>query len=181
LGFRPSSRLQPVASTRCGIPNVRTCSVLGVSHALDGLLRHRPCGFVSPRCRVQGSLFRGFPPGEAVPSRRRPVPSSVGPVRCPTVARLAPRTCAPPSGLSLHRDPLRRHRCLAVCAARSPPELLLLQVFALLAVGAPSCPLRSWPSPEIRRVVPRVDLQRIADEKLGSSLSRPPTCSRFPA
>jgi len=51
------------------------CSVLGVSHALDGLLRHRPCGFISPRSHVQGSLFRGFPPGEAVPSRRRPVPS----------------------------------------------------------------------------------------------------------
>jgi len=50
-------------------------SVLGVSHALDGLLRYRPCGFVSPRSHVQGSLFRGFPPGEAVPSRRRPVPS----------------------------------------------------------------------------------------------------------
>ena len=36
------------------------CSVLGVSHALDGLLRHQPCGFVSPRSHVQGLPFRGF-------------------------------------------------------------------------------------------------------------------------
>jgi len=50
-------------------------SVLDVSHVLDGLLRHRPCWFISPSSHVQGSLFRGFPPGEAVPSRRRPVPS----------------------------------------------------------------------------------------------------------
>jgi len=159
----------------------RICSVLGVSHALDGLLRHRPCGFVSPRCRVQGSLSRGFPLGEAVPSRRRPVPSSLAPARCRTVARPTPRTCASPPGLALHRDPLRHRRGLAVCTARSPPELLLLQVFALLAVGAPSRPLRSWPSPQDRRVVPAVDLQRITDEKPGFPLSRPPTCSRFPA
>jgi hypothetical protein len=39
------------------------------------LLRHRLCGFVSPRSHVQGSLFRGFPPGEAAPPRRRAVPS----------------------------------------------------------------------------------------------------------
>ena len=35
-------------------------SVLGVSHALDGLLRHQPCGFISPRSHVQGLPFRGF-------------------------------------------------------------------------------------------------------------------------
>jgi hypothetical protein len=120
-------------------------------------------------------------PGEAVPSRRRPVPSSLTPARCRTVARSVPRTCAPPSGLALHRDPLLRRRGLAVCAARSPPELRLLQVLRSLAVGAPSRPLRSWPWPQIRRVVPAADLQRITDEKPGLPLSRPPTCSRFPA
>jgi hypothetical protein len=50
------------------------------------LLRHRPCWFVSPSSHVQGSLFRGFPPGEAVPSRRRPVPSCRWPG--PAVRRL---------------------------------------------------------------------------------------------
>jgi hypothetical protein len=74
-GFPPSSRHQPGASTRLGVPRPRIRSVLGVSHALDGFLRSRPCGFISPRCRVQGSLFRGFPPGEAVPPRRWPLPS----------------------------------------------------------------------------------------------------------
>jgi hypothetical protein len=34
-------------------------AVHGVLHAFDGLLRSRPCGFVSPHCRVQGSPFRG--------------------------------------------------------------------------------------------------------------------------
>jgi hypothetical protein len=121
------------------------------------------------------------PPGEAVPSRRRPVPSSLAPARCRTVARPTPRTYAPPSGLALHRDPSLRRRGLAVCTARSPLELFLLQVLLLLAVGAPSRPRRSWPSPQVRRVVPAADLQRLTDEKLGFPLSRLPTCSRFPA
>jgi hypothetical protein len=74
-GSPPSSRHQPQASTRYGLPRPRTRSVLGVSHALDGLLRLWPCEFISPRCHVQDSPFRGFPPGEAVPPRRWPIPS----------------------------------------------------------------------------------------------------------
>jgi len=35
------------------------CSVLGVSHPLDGLLRLWPCRFISPCCHVRDSLFRG--------------------------------------------------------------------------------------------------------------------------
>src|SRR5262249_25473430 len=46
-----------------------------VSHVLDGFLLHRPCGFVSPRCHVRGSLFRGFPPRTAARARRSPLPS----------------------------------------------------------------------------------------------------------
>jgi len=46
------------------VTSVGTCpfglSALGVSHALDGLLRLRSCGFVSSRCCVQGCSFRGF-------------------------------------------------------------------------------------------------------------------------
>jgi len=34
-------------------------AVLDVSRAFDGFLRFRPCGFISPHCRVQGSPFRG--------------------------------------------------------------------------------------------------------------------------
>jgi hypothetical protein len=36
-------------------------SVLDVSHVLDGLLRCRPCGFVSPHSHVQGSALQGIP------------------------------------------------------------------------------------------------------------------------
>ena len=50
-------------------------SVLDVSHVLDGFLLRLPCGFVSPRCHVQGSLFRVFPSREAVRARRPPLPS----------------------------------------------------------------------------------------------------------
>jgi hypothetical protein len=50
----PSSRLEPAASSqRDSIPAVP--SVLGVSHALDGLIRLWPRGFISPHSHVQGS------------------------------------------------------------------------------------------------------------------------------
>jgi hypothetical protein len=52
-------------------------SVLDVLHVLDGLLHPRPCGFVSPRCHVQGSPFRGFPSRAAVLPRRQPCPRAV--------------------------------------------------------------------------------------------------------
>jgi len=71
-GFDPSSRHQPAASTSPR-SHSRALSVLDVSHVLDGLLRHvhepcslaafgplRPCGFVSPRCHVQGLPSRGL-------------------------------------------------------------------------------------------------------------------------
>jgi len=47
-----------------GDPSPELWSVLGVSHALDGLLRALPCGSISPRSHVQG-----FPSG-VCPSRR---------------------------------------------------------------------------------------------------------------
>jgi len=43
-----------------GLPRAQHLSVLGVSHALDGLLCSRPCGFISPHSHVQGSPFRGL-------------------------------------------------------------------------------------------------------------------------
>jgi hypothetical protein len=83
---------------RCaGVPSP-TPSVLGVSHALDGLIRGRPCGFISPRSHVQGSPSRGFPPRTAAPIRHRHVPSR----RLTTVdyrVAPAPSPAAPPSGL----------------------------------------------------------------------------------
>jgi len=46
---------RPFSSARC-------LAVRNVSHVLDGLLRKKLCGFISPHCHVQGSLFRGLLP-----------------------------------------------------------------------------------------------------------------------
>jgi hypothetical protein len=75
LGVRsPSSRCQPAASLRRA-SRARRLSVLDVSHVPDGLLRHCPCGFISPHYHVQGSPFRGFSSRTAATPRRHPVPS----------------------------------------------------------------------------------------------------------
>jgi len=85
---------------RCGEVPTPPPSALGVSHALDGFIRYRPCGFISPRCHVQGSTLQGFPL-PAQPNRL-----VAGP--CPHVGWLwspangcppAPASGAPPSGL----------------------------------------------------------------------------------
>jgi len=73
----PSSRHEPASSIQ-RVFQARRLSVLGVSHALDGLLRHRSRGFVSPHCHVQGSLFRGFPSRPAVPLFSGTCPLVVG-------------------------------------------------------------------------------------------------------
>jgi hypothetical protein len=74
-------------------------SILGVSHALDGLLRHRPCGFISPHSHVQGSPSRGFPPHPARPPRRWPVPSRRWCQNATDGCPSAPRPVTPPTGL----------------------------------------------------------------------------------
>jgi hypothetical protein len=74
VGFVPSSRYQSVESTLAGFPSPLR-SVLDVSHVLDGFLLRRPCGFISPRNRVQGSLFRDFPSRIAVRAHARRLPS----------------------------------------------------------------------------------------------------------
>lgn len=71
-GFAPHHdvrRQQPLpARDNPGYPVSALRCVLGVPPAHDALLRCRPCGFVSPRSRVQGSPFRGLdPPYGAVP------------------------------------------------------------------------------------------------------------------
>ena len=75
-------------------------SALGVSHALDGLSRFQPCGFISPRCHLQGSPFRGL---LLLHSRAASSASLCPLVGWPTNAAdscpSAPRLLAPPSGL----------------------------------------------------------------------------------
>jgi hypothetical protein len=57
----PPSRHQLAESTDGPGSQARpSCSALGVSHALDGLLLRVPCRLVSSRSHVQGSHSRGF-------------------------------------------------------------------------------------------------------------------------
>jgi len=63
--------------------NARRLSVLGVSHALDGLRRQWPGGFVSPHSHVQGSPFRGlFLSHSRLTSSMTRALSSLATVRC---------------------------------------------------------------------------------------------------
>jgi hypothetical protein len=129
-GFPPSSRHQPTASTSAGIPAPAT---------------FRPRRFTRPRRFAPPPALRAcFIPQPRPGFRSSGVSPSVKPYRlvdgqyprvvghvplspgCPADA--TERTS--PSGLALHRDPLRRRRCLAADFARSPPELLLLQVLS---------------------------------------------------
>lgn len=78
-------------------PPPRLRSVLGVPPALDGFLRASPCGFVSPRSRVQG-----FPPGDCPSAGADRLVAD----RCPRVVRTdrlrlpAPAARPSPSGPS---------------------------------------------------------------------------------
>jgi len=74
-----------------GNPSSLGLSVLGVSHARDGLLRHPARGFISPHSHVQGSPFREFPSRTADSPRRRFVPSRRWRRRAAPVARSATR------------------------------------------------------------------------------------------
>jgi len=77
-------------------------SVLGVSHAFDGLLRHWPCGFISPHCHVQGLPSGASSSHTAVlSSSLRSCPRVGWPSFAARSCPRAPRHSAPPSGLSL--------------------------------------------------------------------------------
>jgi len=181
VGFLPWSRHQPAASSKHGHPKPAP---------------FRPRRFSRPRRLAPPPALRVCfapqphpePALQGVSPRRSRTASSTARTLVSSASGALPFGCPigatrlrPTSGLALHRDPLRRPQGLTVGAARSPPELFLLQVLLLLAVDAPSRILRPWPWPQVRRVVPAVDLRRITDEKPGSPLSRAPTCSRFPA
>jgi hypothetical protein len=84
-------------------------SVLGVSHALDGFFRYQPCGFISPRCHVQGSRSRGlFPRHSACRLVDDCCPlAGFSRLRYLHLAMQAPRKRSPSSGLrSMSRSAL---------------------------------------------------------------------------
>jgi hypothetical protein len=135
----------------------------------------RPCGFVSPRCHVQGSPFRGFvPPDGAAPGF---------PGRCPRAVRDAhlrfdPRQRTPRrlQGLAPRRECRAEKRWLT--PARSAP---------LLGFTSSGCSLpAAWerfrvPSAhDLDRDDPTATgLQRFATARIGLPGCRLPTRSRF--
>jgi len=114
-GLHSPSRCQSAASTSDDLLALLATrriplllrSVLGVSHTLDGFLRHEPCEFISPRNHVRDSLFRGFSPRTAVRARHSPLPSCRS--RLPPTAGFptAPGTNARLQGFPLAEDSLR--------------------------------------------------------------------------
>jgi len=109
LGFRPPSRRQPAESTSAGIPSPLR-SVPGVSHALDGLLLRRPCGFVSPRSHVRGLPYRGFPPAKPHHLVGGRCPHAVSPHPPAATCAVAPAGTARLQGLAPRRNPSRCER-----------------------------------------------------------------------
>jgi len=144
LEFRPSSRHQPAASTSARNPSPELWSALDVSHVLDGLLRHRPCGFVSPRSHVQGLPFRGL----SLPRSRTGFPRprhALVPLNAPAcgVTRSSKRA------LDFRALLPARMRCrteaVSSSSVRAPLGLSLLRVLPPRNVGTISGPLRPRP------------------------------------
>jgi hypothetical protein len=64
-----------------GFPSL-LCSVLDVSHVLDGFLLHEPGEFISPHRHVRDFPSGVCPSRTAVQARRLPLPSSFPPAPC---------------------------------------------------------------------------------------------------
>jgi hypothetical protein len=133
LGSASPSRQKRLESTQRRVSHTRLRSALSVSHALDGLLLHTPCGPVSSHCHVRDSLFRGFLRCQAGSPHRRVVPSCR--YRASPHGEL-PRRCQFHSlrlqGFDPSSDPLRPTGGLDLPSARSPLGLSLLRAYLRL-------------------------------------------------
>jgi hypothetical protein len=126
-------------------------SLLDVSHALEGLLCLRPCGFISPRCHVQGSPTRNSnshrPDASSTPS----CPLVVSDRLLPPVARRLHIQSHRPQGFSLYKSSGTEVTVFSRHLSPLPRRSFLLQVLPLVEVRAPSRPFRSWPCRKTRR------------------------------
>lgn len=160
-------------------PTPRSLSVLGVSHARDGLLRH-PASWVCftpqprPGFTLQGVAPRQQPHrlvGDAVPSRRWRR-AAAGVATGATSRRPALRALSPLS------SPPSPRRGLATASTRSPRGLRLLQVLPLDVVRTPSRPL-----PLVAFARAGQDPAALAfsscRRRARHPLARLPTCPRF--
>jgi hypothetical protein len=129
-------------------------SLLGVSHALEGLFRLQPCGFISPRCHVQGSPTRCSPRTALPPRRRQPALSSLAIRRCRRFPVGSTVRWPRPQGLSPCESSGTQATVFSRRLGPPPRESFLLQVLSLADSGPPSRPLRSRRSRKIRRCRP---------------------------
>jgi hypothetical protein len=110
---------------RNGASTPRHLAVLGVSHAFDGFLRHRPLWvYFTPQPRP-GSPFRGWLlphsrlqlVAEVMPSRR------LTELRCPQLPTSSTSPGPALRAFSPCGNPQSKLRCLAAASIRSPPGL----------------------------------------------------------
>jgi hypothetical protein len=149
-------------------------SVLRFSQPLDGLLRARARGFVSPRCHVQDPSRSGCSPRARPPSLfERSCPLAV--TRRPLTAVAAAMDVGSASRPSSVRECVASARVIHPREARSPPRVLLLQacVFSSrlrLTRSLRSCRYRLRSS--LSRSPPCGRLQRIIHEKPDEIVSK---------
>jgi hypothetical protein len=172
-----------IATSTCGVhlprraPNSTLRSVLGVPPALDGLLHHRPRGFVSSHSHVQGTPFRGLATPQSRARFPRPLPS----------CRFNHRACL--SEEWLQHDALGSRALLpTVSATTSDRRLTLPERHAPLGFSSPPGTLiRAMAAPS-RFLRPRPWSRRaLRDRTLGVSTARTsdglephhPPCTRF--
>jgi len=137
LGIRavPSSRHQSQVSDTMGFQAHRP-SVRDVFHVLDGFSHPKPCGFISPRCHVQGSPSRGlFLPHSRTGSSPARLPSRRWRRSTTTSCPVAPSHAAPPSGLYSVRESAICASVLPIAPIRFPSWAFLLQVLRLPAAA----------------------------------------------
>jgi hypothetical protein len=142
--FCSPSRHEPVKSTIRRDSHPRLCSALSVSHALDGLLLHRPCKLVSSCSHVRDSLFRGcFPlPSPRGSSPRSPLVSLTTFASSQVAPTVQLRT-SQLQGVDPGSDSSRRAGGLDLLTTRSPLEFSTPAGVSSNTLAPPSRRLRS--------------------------------------
>jgi hypothetical protein len=130
LGFRSPSRHECLGSTCRWVSHAHLRSAHSVSHTLDGVLPHTPCGLISSRCHVRDSVSGIFPSNQPF----RLIASLCPPVvlrRSPATELPQPRQLLPPrlQGFAPAAGPLSPTGFLRLPTTRSPLKFSTPRVF----------------------------------------------------
>jgi len=128
-----------------GFPNPAP-SLRVVLHDLEGLICLRPCGFISPRCHVQGSPTRKSNSHRPDDSSPPDCPLVVSDRLLPPVSRRLHIQSPRPQGFTLYESPGTQATVFSRRQSPLPRRSILLQVLSLADSETLSRPLRSWPS-----------------------------------